>query len=50
MPELQEQGIEIVELTVDDHSSVRKCFEAVQGELNGAGLDFLINNAGKGVP
>ena len=44
---LQDYGIEILSLTVDDEESVRACYARVKKLLNGRGLDLLINNAGR---
>lgn len=57
--ELKELGIECVDLVVDDHESVKSCYENVKNLLGeskcgsedgeeGKGLDYLVNNAGKG--
>ncbi|CAG8972457.1 hypothetical protein HYALB_00001146 [Hymenoscyphus albidus] len=45
--DLKELGIECLHLIVDDTESVKACHEKAVQILNGRGLDFLINNAGK---
>lgn len=47
MNDLQTSGIECFSLVVDDPTSVAACHEKVRKALDGKGLDFLINNAGK---
>ena len=44
---LNEQGIETLGLIVDDEESVRSCYTHVDMLLDGRGLDFLINHAGR---
>lgn len=54
---LAAKGIEVLSLTVDDPDSVKRCCEEVRQRLgpkedggNGRGLDYLVNNAGRGRP
>jgi 1-acylglycerone phosphate reductase len=46
---LKDLGIECLTLVVDDAESVRTCHEKAVQLLDGRGLDFLINNAGKSI-
>ncbi|KAE8144489.1 hypothetical protein BDV25DRAFT_166716 [Aspergillus avenaceus] len=39
--------IETLSLIVDDPKSVKSCFVQVQDRLEGKGLDYLVNNAGR---
>jgi 1-acylglycerone phosphate reductase len=47
LPELAVKGIETLSLVVDDSKSVKACYEEVRERLNGKGLDYLVNNAGR---
>ncbi|KAF9892371.1 hypothetical protein FE257_002148 [Aspergillus nanangensis] len=40
-------GVETLSLVVDDENSVRLCYEKVEKLLDGKGLDYLVNNAGR---
>lgn len=46
--DLVDMGIECFPLVVDNHDSVEECFRLVSELLGSSGLDYLINNAGKG--
>ena len=45
--DLQDLGIECFSLVVDDPASVQKCYEEVSQLIDFAGLDYLVNNAGR---
>ena len=45
--DLQELGMECFSLVVDDEESVRKCYGEVLQLIEGPGLDYLVNNAGR---
>ena len=50
--DLQELGMECFSLVVDDEESVRNCYGEVLKLIEGPGLDYLVNNAGRstGIP
>jgi 1-acylglycerone phosphate reductase len=43
--DLEELGIETLDLAVDDEESVKALKKEVEGLLKGKGLDYLVNNA-----
>ena len=45
--DLQDLGMECFGLVVDDEESVRKCYGEVLQLIEGPGLDYLVNNAGR---
>ncbi|KAL9109974.1 MAG: hypothetical protein Q9227_005497 [Pyrenula ochraceoflavens] len=44
---LESKGIETLSLVVDDENSVQECHQQIQHLTAGAGLDYLVNNAGR---
>lgn len=45
--DLKELGINCVSLVVDDPASVATCHKEIENLLEGGGIDYIINNAGK---
>ena len=45
--ELTAKGLEAINLVVDDENSVKEAYAEVEKKLDGKGLDYLINNAGR---
>lgn len=47
LADLAGKGIEALSLVVDDPESVKKCYAEVERLVNGRGLNYLVNNAGR---
>lgn len=46
LADLEEKGVEALDLVVDNEKSVLSCFDEVKSRLGeGKGLDILVNNA-----
>lgn len=47
LKELEAKGIETLSLTVDNEQSIQECHAKIQELTGEAGLDYLVNNAGR---